>query len=178
VLEETAAIIAVSAQCHHSISSAHPPVALVPENATDRAFLDNCKGLDASIQVRTGIRCQIEMTPEILAADGLSLIAEAFAHDRALGRYRELMRFFESAFALPSRSLSRKLAQFLSTAPFGYTAEEVRSWCQLRDDSVHGDLKITSKIVLEADVRAITNRIEQAAPDDWWYPNKGHTPAG
>ena len=118
IIEATAAMIAVSAQCHHSISSVLPPVALVPENATDREFLDTCKGLDVAPQARSGIEYQIEMTPEILGGlvdrpDGLSLLAEVFAHERALGRYRELMRFFELAFALPARSLSKKLAQFL-----------------------------------------------------------------
>jgi hypothetical protein len=169
-IETTAALIAVSAQCHHSISSPHPSVALIPENAIDRAFLDGCKGFDATFQSRPGISYQIKMTPEIVTGladrrEGLNLIAEAFAHDRALGRYRELMRFFELAFALPSRSLSRKLAQFLSSRPAGYTGKEVKSWCQLRHGSVHGDLKITREIVLEADIRPVIRRMEHAALD-------------
>jgi hypothetical protein len=133
-------------------------------------FLKDSTGLDAAPQSRSRITYEIEMSPEMLAGltdrrDGLGLLAEAFAHERSLGRYREFMRFFELAFALPSPALSKKLYQFLSGMPFGYSHTEVRSWCSLRHGAVHGDRKITPNLVLEADVRPIVGRMEQAALD-------------
>jgi hypothetical protein len=170
LIETTAAVIAVSARCQHSISSAHPSAALVAESDDERKFLKDSAGLDAAPQSRSGITYEIDMSPEMVAGltdrrEGLGLLAEAFAHERSLARYREFMRFFELALALPSSALSKKLYQFLTGMPFGYSHAEVRSWCSLRHGSVHGDRKVTPDLVLEADVRPIVGRMEQAALD-------------
>jgi hypothetical protein len=170
VIETTAAVIAVSARCQHSLSSASPSVAFVAEDDSEREFLDESKGLDVAPQSQSGVTYEIEVSPQMLEGladrrDGLGLLAEVFAHERTLGRYRELMRFFELAFALPSTALSKKLYQFMSGTPFGYSRSEVNLWCSLRHGSVHGDLKITPDLVLEADVRPLIGRIEQAALD-------------
>ncbi len=170
VIETTAATIAVSARCYHSISSACPSVAFVTENDDDRTYLDGSAGLDAGPKMRPGLSYEIEMSSQMIKEltdreEGIALLAEAFAHDRALGRYRELMRFFELAFALASIDLPKKLSQFLSGLPFGFTRGEVTSWCSVRHGAIHGDLKITPNLILEADVRPIVRRMEQAAMD-------------
>ena len=109
--------------------------------------------------------------------DGLALLAEVYSHGRAIGRYRELMRLFELAFALPVTSLAKKAFQFLATGPFEYTHDEVRSWCALRHGSVHGDRSRTSRLVLEADVQPLIDRIEQAAIDIVFNKAQWHSPS-
>lgn len=169
LIEETASLIAVSCQTEHRVASATPAVALVPESDDDERYLDGCRGFAGGFSGRESAGQDIKLTPERVAGlqdrlDGVALLAEVYAHHRALGRYRELMRFFELAFARTSTDLSKKLYQFLSSDPFGYTHDEVRTWCSLRHGSMHGDLK-KSGLVLESDVRPFVARMEQAALD-------------
>jgi len=197
-IETTAATIAVLNQCRHTISSASPPVSLIAESETERQFLEESRGFVGSLSGQIGVSGEIRLTPQIISGltdrrDGLLLLAHAFAHQGALARYREFMRFFELAFAQPTTTLEKKLWQFLSGNQFGYSRAEVRSWLALRHGAVHGDLKNAPGLVLEADVRPLICRIEQAALDvllnkkTWhnssrerrslWFPTAGTTSA-
>lgn len=196
LIESTAALIAVTSQCKHSISSVWPCVALVADSEQERSFLEASDGLDVTTQQRISFRQQIPSSSNILSRledrlDGVSLLAGVFAQDNPLGRYRELIRFFELAFAMPSSQFSKKLTQFLVGASLGYSRPEVNAWCELRHGAMHGDSRRTATLVLEADVRPCLARMEQAALDvllnklEWhsnsrerrslWAPNSGTT---
>jgi len=95
---------------------------------------------------------------------GVALMAEAHSHRLASGRFREYVRLFESGFAMQFSQMSRKLHQFLHPA-FGYTRAEIVSWIELRDPLTHADGKRTNIILLDGDVRKVTQRMEQAAYD-------------
>ena len=88
------------------------------------------------------------MTPELLRAltdrfDGLASLADFLATDHARARDCEAARFLEMAFALPNSQMEKKLAQFLSSGPFGCTRHEVSSWLLHRHGAIHGDQKKT-----------------------------------
>jgi hypothetical protein len=97
--------------------------------------------------------------------DGLASLANYYSTGNALGRYREATRFFELAFAMPVTQMEKKLAQFLSSGPFGYTRKEVASWLLHRHGAIHGDSKKATALTWELDVRLYIYRIEQALLD-------------
>jgi hypothetical protein len=109
--------------------------------------------------------------------EGVASLADFFSTNHAVGRYREATRFFEMAFALPISDVEKKLTQFLTSGPFGYTRKEVASWLLPRHGAVHGDRKKTTQLTWESDVRQYLNRIEQALLDilynkqDWGRPS-------
>ena len=74
------------------------------------------------------------------------------------------MRLFESGFALEFSQMAKKLTQFLNPA-FGYTRSEIASWIEMRDPLTHADGKRSDLILLDSDVRKVTQRMEQAAYD-------------
>lgn len=96
---------------------------------------------------------------------GVAMMAEALSTNHPVGRYRELLRLFEYAFAMTLSQAEKKLAQFLEGADLGYTRAEVKEWLEKRHGSIHGDQKKTSELVMEADVRHFLARMEQAAHD-------------
>jgi hypothetical protein len=121
--------------------------------------------------------------------DGVALLVEALSHDHAMGRFHEFIRLFERAFTRPAKTLTSPLNEFLSPR-FGYTAAELSRWFEeLRDPATHADAR--TEFLLEADVRPVIDRMEQAAFDvllnkalwrdpstdrrDVWAPTAGST---
>ena len=96
-------------------------------------------------------------------SDGAALLAEALAHDHPTGKFHELIRLFERAFARPAKLLVEPLQTFLNPS-YGYTEEELARWFeQLRDPATHADAR--ADVVFEKDVRPVIARMEQAAFD-------------
>lgn len=121
--------------------------------------------------------------------DGVALLVEALSHDHAMGRFHEFIRLFERAFARSGKTLTSPLNEFLSSR-FGYTTAELSRWFEeLRDPATHADAR--TEFLLEADVRPVIDRMEQAAFDvllnkalwrdpstdrrDVWAPTAGST---
>jgi hypothetical protein len=95
--------------------------------------------------------------------DGVALLVEALAQEHAIGKFRDFVRLFERAFALPPRKLTSPLTSFLYSQ-FGYTRDEIAVWLeQYRDAVTHADTR--TKFLLETDVRPVIDRMEQAATD-------------
>ena len=107
-------------------------------------------------------------------SEGLALLAEVLSSEHPVARYRELIRLFENAFARPIAQVEKKLAQFLKGADLGYSSNEVQKWIQLRDGSIHGDKKKTARLIMEADIRPIIPRMEQAAYDTLFNKTNWH----
>ncbi len=169
VLETVANLVSVFSGISRVISSPVPCVALRPETDDARDWLTGAKRIehqDRIVDVPYG-SSPIPFDGAIMTAlgdrlDGVALLAEAFAQDHAVGRFRELMRVFERAFALPPGALPEPLVAFLDKR-FRYTLAELDRWFKLRGPVTHADRR--PEFVLEPDVRPVLHRMEQAAID-------------
>ena len=169
-IEFVSNLIAVTGRCKRSISSPAPPAALVAEGPAEQQFLAESTGLRLAPISQQGAKPNITINEDLIAAlgdrlEGLSLMAEAISHSQAMGEYRDLVRVFELAFSLPVTQLEKKLATFLAGACHGYHRSEIAKWVSLRNPASHANKQKSKFIVLEADVRPIILRMEQAAMD-------------
>lgn len=168
-LETVVNAFAVFGHCKRTLSSASPSIALVPDYEVERRGLESSKGILAHRQSVTSVHDPFAMDSEMLASLGdrlpaAALLAEAHSHNLSAGKFHEYVRVFESAFALPFTQLTKKLLQFLRPV-YGYTGDEIGSWVAMRDPLTHADGKKSGHIFLDADVRKVIRRMEQAAYD-------------
>ena len=168
-LEELANTVAVSYNARRRLSSPNPYVAFRVDDDDDAAFLASCVGIlgpQGSARDNTSVRLggPDQRIFDYLRdrMDGVALLAEALASDHPTGRFHEFIRVFERAFKSPASKLPTSMAQFLNRQ-FGYTEAELDHWCALRDRATHADAR--QSFVLEADVRPVISRMEQAAFD-------------
>jgi hypothetical protein len=167
-LETAANLISIIEHCQRSISSPTPCVALVPESAMDREWLGQRLGIELRKVATAGARVSLDLgVVQTLVADrldGVFLLAEALAHEHATGRFHDLNRFFERAFARSGTHLVRGLFKFLRDANQGFTKVEVKEWVfDIRHPATHADRE--GHFLLESDVRPVVGRMEQAAYD-------------
>lgn len=168
-IARAADILAIVTGCGRNIFTSTPGIAFQPETAEDRELLGQVRGIR-----REDTRPISTFEPQFPAADlvplladrwvGATLLAEAYSHNRMSGRYRELVRFFESAYGCSFTTLQKKLYQTLRPA-FRYSVEEIRAWQNLRHPFTHADGQRSPEIALEEDARGIIMRMEQAALD-------------
>jgi hypothetical protein len=96
--------------------------------------------------------------------EGLQLLAEALSNSHPTGRFRELIRLFEQAFAKSGRPLVRLLDAYLSGNPeLGYSHGEVANWDKQRNLATHADR--SKQFATAADLQPILPRLEVAAYD-------------
>jgi hypothetical protein len=167
---------------------------LLAETPEERAWLASCSGLETDFGGVNRLPQQLTLDEATLGAladrtDGVALLAEALSHAHATGRFHELIRVFERAFALGPYDLIEPLTVFLQGGRFGFTGDEVRSWIERRQPATHADRR--QEFVLEAGIRPVVARMEQAAYDvllnkaSWrnrsperreaWHPKVGTT---
>lgn len=162
-------MLAISTRCAPNVTTGTPPLALVPEGATDLALLAKARAIraDAPRALSTFITAVslADLGPALNGRwDGAALLAEAYSHTQWSGRYREFVRLFEVAFGRSFMEMEKKLSAALGPA-MGYTAAEVRCWQALRHPFSHADGKKTAEFALESDARPVVQRMEQAALD-------------
>jgi len=169
-LRIVADMIAVFGRCRRTILSPTPCVMLLVEDSGERERLDATKGIRLNQRkMISSLWFQIPRTDEMVSGlqdrvVGVVLLAEAFSHTQAAGKYREFVRLFEAAFTSSFDQLEKKLCQFLRPV-FGYSRREIQDWVELRDPITHADGKKSDMIALDADVRRVTQRMEQATLD-------------
>lgn len=168
-LETAVNLLSVFRGCSRSLSSASPSVALIPKNDLEWKRLGAAKGFLVGQSSTMSAHAQVPLEEKILLGmtdrlDGVSLMAEALSHRLESGRFREYVRIFEAAFAIQFSQTSRKLQQFLNP-DFGYTRAEIDLWIEMRDPLTHADGRLSSRILFDADVRKVTQRMQQAAYD-------------
>ena len=93
----------------------------------------------------------------------MALLAEVLTQDHAAGRFRELYRFFERAFACTETHLGKSLKEFLKGTAHHFSAAEINRWIKLRGRTIHADR--SEAFFLERDFRLISQRMEEAAYD-------------
>ncbi len=168
-IERAADLLAVTSRASRQIFSGIPSVALIPESADDERILRTARGLQTDGPHSLSALCTELDAKTVIGSlndrwDGVTLMAEAYSHNRMSARYREFVRLFELAFARDFTQVDKKLVQTLRPS-MGYSQAEVRVWQALRHPFTHADGKKTSEIALEADARCVIQRMEQAAID-------------
>ena len=168
-VELAANVIAVAQGCRRHIASPWPPVVFVATGDEGRSWLAERAGLQhGSLKGTFRTDQRMNLDGSVLSQlddreDGVALLVEALAHDHAMGRFHEFIRLFERAFARPTKLLTSPLAKFLDPL-FGYSETELAKWFkELRDPATHADAR--NEFLLEADVRPVIDRMEQAAFD-------------
>jgi hypothetical protein len=169
-IESVADVLAVLNHCPRTICSPRPFAALAPENDAERRWLDESAEFEGGDAVLSSMCNPDEVTPESMMlmsdrTDGAALMAEALAIEHATGRFREFIRLFERAFALPPSKFEKKLTQFLEGADLGYDRAEVRRWVAFRNPATHADDLARPFLVFESHVRPVIARMQQAAFD-------------
>lgn len=166
-IELTADFVSVATGHARSLSSASLVVAFQTERDDDRTWLEAQQGLASAgkgVSVgRLSVAFDESDLPHLFdREDGVALMGEVLAQSHLVGRYRELLRVFERAFAESGDRLVPPLAGFLASRPgLGYSKTEVKRWIvRLRGPAVHAD---RHDVLLEGDLRPVVDRMLLAA---------------
>ena len=168
-IELSANLASVAQGCRRRIASPWPPVIFIATGDEGRSWLAAKAGIQHKrLQGKSRTAERIDLDASVLnklddREDGVALLVEALSHDHAMGRFHEFVRVFERAFARPAKTLTSPLSEFLLPR-FGYSEAEVGRWFEeLRDPATHADVR--KEFLLEAEVRPVIDRMEQAAFD-------------
>jgi hypothetical protein len=166
-IDAAANLVAAATGHARSVTSQNLPVAFYAESDEDREFLRaqaGIKGLERGVGFgRMSVRVTAEDAKALRDREsGIALLAEALSQDHFGGRYRELLRVFEAAFAESDNKLVVMLAEFLARRPrLGYTKAEVKRWVTgRRGRAVHAD---RSAPLVGADLGDVVDRMLLAA---------------
>jgi hypothetical protein len=181
-IERFADLIAICTPAARQISSPRLPVALVPNGPEEVEWLASCSGIEGLRGGRTessGVSALDvgALDPDALGdrVDGLVVLADAFSQSWPTGRFRELWRFFELAFAAPSGRLAKPLGDFLASGSLELGRRDVQGWVKLRGPAVHADR--ARRVLLASEVVPFLRPMERAAQDvlfhkrDWRSPS-------
>lgn len=170
-IEHVANLISALEGCSRSILSPIPCIALEYENEQEREFLQSSAGIRSEVSSsEVGLRFSIPRhDAQLMAAlsdrmNGVALLAEAYSGGGESSRYRDFVRFFELAFALPSSKIEKKLARFLPPG-MNYARQEITAWMEMRNPYSHADPGKGHFIASAADIRRFLMRMEQACLD-------------
>lgn len=180
-IESVINFIVVSTRSTRTISSPIPHILLNYENDNEKKMLEQKDGFSLEFGKMPSVTPKIEFDYNILnllqdRLGGIALLAEALSHSHPTGRFHEILRLFERAFHRATSRLVKPLTEFLSTAKNqGYSEPEIKNWVvTLRHPATHADRE--EYFVLEAGIRPVVHRMEQAAYDvlfnkiDWRSP--------
>jgi hypothetical protein len=170
--------VAVARGCRRTIGSPQQRyISFIPRSEDEQNWLSKMAGVrhGSGAAIAVTRHYEFPLSQEIVEAlvdrvDGVQLLAEAFSQTHATGRFHELIRFFERAFALRSGALTNPLARFLSGAVHPFTAREVQRWCETRGPATHADRRPV--FLTEGDVRPLIDRMEFAAYDTLLHKEK------
>jgi len=199
-LEKAVDLVSLSTASRRWIWSPDPCVFLLPDSSDDTSWLGDKIGLGNAQSGTASVHtdCRFPIDGDIPGAirdrwDGVALLADALASSDPMGRFRELARFFERAFAKSSSALVEPLCQFLASTSAGLSAEEVSRWAtDLRHASVHADRKpfvarpkdvaFVAPRMMAAGYDVLLNKLNWHKPDtarrELWRAPMGSSDAG
>lgn len=172
----------VSTRVTRTFSSPNPYILISYENNKEKKILEQTNGFFLEYSVIPSVTPKLEFDDNILnllqdRLGGISLLAEALSHSHPTGKFHEFLRLFERAFHRSSSTLIKPLTEFLSNAQNqGFLEPEIKNWVvTLRHPTTHADRR--DFFILEAGIRPVVHRMEQAAYDilfnkeDWRDPS-------
>lgn len=182
------------------LSSGLRCVGFVPMDEAEHQWLDLTSGMMRTAAAhKEGAHFPLELDRLQIEAlfdrpSGVALMSELMGQQTPLSQYRSAIRLFEAAFALPSRQLGKKLAQFLANGHLAYGRPTIESWLRPRDAATHGDLKVAEYHAFDSHVRPYVNMMRDGARDvllnkavwhnrsrirrDIWKPTAWNTESG
>ena len=162
-------LFAVASGSSRTLSSTSPYIALCHENDEEKNKLEILNGIDLEPIAIPGATFNFNLDDDQISllqdrTDGVALLAEALSHSHPTGKFHEFLRLFERGFSKTSSGLVKPLSKFLSGNNQGYSKEEILNWVvTLRHPTTHADIR--DFFILEAGIRPVINRMEQAAYD-------------
>jgi hypothetical protein len=166
-IETVANLISLASGCGRSITSPNLPLAFRADSDEEMRLLRTLSAINGGDRGVVSGRLHVFVEEDALASladreEGVALLAEALAQSHPAGRFRELLRVYEQAFAESADRLVPALSEFLALRPrLGYTKTEVKRWIvRLRGPATHADRHTP---VLEADLRGVVDRMLLAA---------------
>ena len=181
-IETVVNYLVVSTRVTRTFSSPNPYILISYENDREKKMLEQTNGFFLEPTLIPSVMPKLEFDDNILnllqdRLGGISLLAEALSHSHPTGRFHEFLRLFERAFHHSSSALIEPLTEFLSNAKNqGFSEPEIRNWVvTLRHPTTHADRR--DNFILEAGIRPVVHRMEQAAYDilfnkeDWRSPS-------
>jgi hypothetical protein len=160
-------LVSVSKRASRALSSPIPYVGILTNDAVELDRLNASRGIyipgtsmSSSIYHINPEACLTLLSDRL---EGTSLIAEALSQSHASGRFRELFRFFERAFAASSAKLTKMMWTFAEGTSHRFSEEEIRSWLRVRGKAVHADRR--SWLPLGRDLTNTSTRMEDLAYD-------------
>jgi hypothetical protein len=168
-IEATADLVSISRRCRRNLASPFQWIAFEATSDEAREWLAESVGiheLDRVVAIRS-VSSEVPLDETIIdglrdRSDGAMLCAEALAQPDVTGQFRDFFRVFERAFRRSGRLLPEPLAAFLDPR-YEYRTKEIERWVQVRDGLTHADVR--SRVILEADVRPVVARVQQAVYD-------------
>lgn len=171
-LQVAANLLSVATGGSRGLSSPSLHVAFHAQDSDERDWLGQHAGITEVQRSRSLPSFSVRLEERHLVAladrlEGAALVAEALANAHLTGRFHELVRLFELAFAENGNRLVLHVADFLDDWPLlGYAKTEVRRWLiRLRNPATHVDSAGRNGIVLEVDLRGVIGRMTMAAYD-------------
>jgi hypothetical protein len=169
-IEQLADLLAIARKAKRKIYSAVPEAALRDLDKEDREWLGSVAGFAVTGINRIHVDSSMPLSDLPVAAltdrhDGVTLLAEALSSDHETGRFRELCRVLERAFACGPFELIDPVTSFLQHfTELDYCRDEVDYWLRvLRHLATHADRR--EQFATAADVYPVLGRLEQAAYD-------------
>jgi hypothetical protein len=111
-IEVFADMLSVIYRANRSLGSPKIPIGLLPETNSEVFWLSESRAISGLGQIEVSMDRQWSLSFQQVPlgstsdrAEGWALLADVFSQDWPSGRFRELWRFFERAFALPSGRL-------------------------------------------------------------------------
>lgn len=166
-IEAVANLISLASGCRRSITSPSLPVAFRADSDEETGLLQTLSAINGGDKGVASGRLSVFVEEDQLASladreEGVALLAEALAQSHPAGRFRELLRVYEHAFAESADRLVPALSEFLALRPrLSYSKTEVKRWViRLRGPATHADRHVP---VLESDLRGVVDRMLLAA---------------
>lgn len=168
-IEHIADLMSVFGRTPRTVSAVHPCIALSDVSDDELSLLNGSLGFK-SPPPRVTASGAIDLSDVNLLNSmhdrhvGVKMLAQAVSASTPAGKYLELIRFIEHAFAMSKWQLRGKLTQFLSSGQMGYSRDEVEGWLVLRDGYFHADEDSVPRVAT-SDIQRVIPRMEQAAYD-------------
>jgi hypothetical protein len=182
LVEHLLDLMSIASRSSRALTSPRAPVGLLAETDQELNWLERTAGIIGlnAVDIRSEHHHHVDIhgiTQTLVSTrpDGVASLADVYSQSWPAGRYRELVRFFELAFALPTGRLSGPFISFLRGNEFGFTGAEVHAWLSTRGQVIHADRGSNPESMTR--VIKYVARMELAALDLLLHKKEWHSPS-